>query len=111
MKENSRFGHKVSIYEVPENESVDIDSPQDWWIAEKELLKKTILIRTDGYAEIGLGHIYRCLLLAYNLIDHDILFVISRQSDIGIKKIHDSHFPYTVIENNYEIGELVTRYE
>lgn len=60
VKENSRFGPKVSIYEVPENESVDIDSPQDWWVAEKELSKKNILIRTDGYSEIGLGHIYRC---------------------------------------------------
>jgi CMP-N-acetylneuraminic acid synthetase/spore coat polysaccharide biosynthesis predicted glycosyltransferase SpsG len=110
VKENSRLGDKISIYEVPENESIDIDSPQDWWIAEKELSKKNILIRTDGYAEIGLGHIYRCLLLAYNLIDHDIRFVISNKSDLGIKKIHQSNFPYTVIEDNYEIGELVKKY-
>lgn len=110
VKENSRLGDNISIYEVPENESIDIDSPQDWWIAEKELSKKYILIRTDGYAEIGLGHIYRCLLLAYNLIDHDIRFVISNKSDLGIKKIHQSNFPYTVIEDNYEIGELVKKY-
>jgi len=111
VKEDGRFGPNVSIYEVPENESIDIDCPQDWWIANKELSKKRILIRTDGYSEIGLGHIYRCLLLAYNLIDHDIKFVLSSKSDTGIKKIHESHFAYTVIENDYEIGELIEKYK
>lgn len=111
VKENSRFGHKVSIYEVPENESVDIDSPQDWWVAEKELSKKNILIRTDGYSEIGLGHIYRCLLLAYNLIDHNIRFVISNKSDIGLKKIQDSYLPYEVIYDDFDIGEIVEKYK
>lgn len=111
VNENSRIGDNLSIYEIPQNESVDIDTPQDWWIAEKELLKKNILIRTDGYEEIGLGHIYRCLLLANNLIDHNIRFVLSRQSDIGVKKIHESHFPYSVINDDYEIGELVSDYK
>jgi CMP-N-acetylneuraminic acid synthetase/spore coat polysaccharide biosynthesis predicted glycosyltransferase SpsG len=111
VKENSRFGPKVSIYEVPENESVDIDSPQDWWVAEKELSKKNILIRTDGYSEIGLGHIYRCLILAYNLIDHNIRFVISNKSDIGLKKIQDSYFPYEVIYDDFDIGEIVEKYK
>ncbi|MGJ7045470.1 cytidylyltransferase domain-containing protein [Thermoanaerobacterium thermosulfurigenes] len=111
VKEESRLGNKVSIYEIPENESIDIDSPQDWWVAEKELSKKSILIRTDGYAEIGLGHIYRGLILASNLIDHNIRFVLSSKSDIGIKKIHESHFPYSVIEDDYEIGELIKEYK
>lgn len=110
VEEDSRFGPNVSVFEVPEKESIDIDTPQDWWIAEKELSKKTILIRTEGYAEIGLGHIYRCLLLAYNLIDHEIRFVISKKSDIGIKKIKNSHFPYTIIKDELEIGQLIKEY-
>lgn len=110
IKENGRFGPNVSIFEVPENESIDIDSPQDWWIAEKELSKKSILIRTDGYSEIGLGHIYRSLLLAYNLIDHDIRFVISSKSDIGLEKIKKSFFPYDLVEDNYEIVDLIEKY-
>ncbi|WP_416147675.1 cytidylyltransferase domain-containing protein [Salipaludibacillus sp. HK11] len=111
VKEQSRLGPRVSIYEVSENESIDIDSPQDWWVAEKEISKKSILIRTDGYAEIGLGHVYRCLLLAFNLIDHDVRFVVSSRSDIGIKKIRDSHFKYHIIEENYEIDELIKEYQ
>lgn len=110
VKESSRFGPNVSIFEVPENESIDIDSPQDWWVAEKEISKKRILIRTDGYSEIGLGHIYRSLLLAYNLIDHDVRFVISNKSDTGLEKIKNSYFPYDVIENDYKIGDLINKY-
>lgn len=107
----NRLGLNVSIYEITEHEAVDIDTPQDWWVAEKELSKKSILIRTEGYADIGLGHIYRSLLLAYNFIDHDIRFVLSSKSDIGIEKIHNSHFKYDIIENNYDINELIIKYE
>jgi CMP-N-acetylneuraminic acid synthetase/spore coat polysaccharide biosynthesis predicted glycosyltransferase SpsG len=103
VKEQSRFGPNVSVYEISENEAIDIDTAQDWWIAEKELFKKNIFIRVEGYSEIGLGHIYRGLLLAYNLIDHNIKFVISEKSDIGIKKIEASHFPYSIIKNDEQI--------
>ena len=111
VTEQSRFGPNVSIYEVSENESIDIDSPQDWWVAEKELSKKSILIRTDGYAEIGLGHIYRCLLLANNFIEHDVRFVLSSKSDTGLKKIQESHFNYHIIEENNQIDKLIRDYQ
>jgi CMP-N-acetylneuraminic acid synthetase/spore coat polysaccharide biosynthesis predicted glycosyltransferase SpsG len=107
VKEDSRFGLNVSVYEISENEAIDIDTPQDWWIAEKELSKKNILIRVEGYSEIGLGHIYRGLLLAYNLIDHNVEFALSDKSDLGIKKIKGSHFPYSTIGNDYEIVNLI----
>ncbi len=110
VKENTRFGPNISIYEVPENESVDIDSPKDWLIAEKEFSKKSILVRTDGYSNIGLGHIYRCLVLAHNLIGHDVKFVLSNKSDIGIKIIEESNFDYVVIKDDYDIGELVKKF-
>lgn len=107
IREHNRFGPNVSVYEIPENEAIDIDTPQDWWIAEKELSKKNIMIRVEGYSKIGLGHIYRGLLLAYNLIDHNIMFVISEKSDLGIKKIEASHFPYSVIQSDNDIVSLI----
>lgn len=103
VKAHCRFGPNVSVFEVSENEAIDIDTPQDWWIAEKEFFKKNILIRVEGYSEIGLGHIYRGLLLAYNLIDHNIKFVLSEKSSIGIEKIKASYFPFSVIKNDEEI--------
>jgi CMP-N-acetylneuraminic acid synthetase/spore coat polysaccharide biosynthesis predicted glycosyltransferase SpsG len=104
---HSRFGPNVSVYEISENEAIDIDTPQDWWIAEKELSKQNVLIRVEGHSEIGLGHIYRGLLIAYNLIDHNVKFVLSEKSDLGIKKIEASHFPYSVIQNDNDIVNLI----
>ncbi len=111
VRETGRFGDKISIFEMPDREAGDIDTPQDWWIAETELNKKNILIRLDGYSKIGMGHVYRGLQLASGFIEHNIRFVISDKSDIGIKKIKESHYPYTVIHENDDIFGLIEEYD
>lgn len=98
----SRFGKKISVFEVPEREAGDIDTPQDWLIAQYELQRKKIVIRLEGYPQIGLGHIYRGLLLAESFIEHDVLFVISAKSQLGIQKLEQSHYPYRVIADEKE---------
>lgn len=110
VKETGRFGKKISVYEMPEREAGDIDTAQDWWIAEMELNRKTILIRLDGYSEIGMGHVYRGLQLASMYIEHSIRFVISEKSDIGICKLEDSHYKYDIIKDNDDIFELIDKY-
>lgn len=111
INENSRLGPNISVFEISENESIDIDTPQDWWVAEKELSKKNIIIRVEGYSEIGLGHIYRGLVLAYNFIDHNIEFVISTKSDLGIKKLKESNLSFTVIEKEQELFDIIEKTE
>lgn len=93
----SRFGKKIAVFEIPEREAGDIDTPQDWLIAQYELQRKKIVIRLEGYPQIGLGHIYRGLRLAESFIEHDVLFVISERSQLGIQKLEQSHYPYRVI--------------
>lgn len=109
ITENNRFGKNISVYEIPKNESIDIDTPQDWWIAERELSKKKIVFRVEGYSEIGLGHIYRTLLLAYNLIEHTVEFILSSKSDLGIRKIQESFFPYKIIDSDEEFIDYVKK--
>lgn len=107
VKENSRFGENISVFEVPENESVDIDTPDDWHLCELKLNRKKIIIRLDGYKEIGMGHVYRGLLLAQALMEHEVLFVISEKSDQGIKKLDSCHFKYIVVKDNDEFLDRV----
>lgn len=108
MTENSRLGEKISVFELPSDQAIDIDTPQDWWIAEGELSKKNIIIRVEGHSQIGLGHVYRGLSLAYRLINHNLHFVVSDYSDIAISKLEDSFFPFTIINSQDDIGKLIT---
>jgi CMP-N-acetylneuraminic acid synthetase/spore coat polysaccharide biosynthesis predicted glycosyltransferase SpsG len=107
VTETSRLGNHIGIYEIPLDQAIDIDTPKDWWVAEKLLNRKNIIIRVEGYPEIGLGHVYRGLELANNLIDHKLIFVISSQSSLGINKIESSNFPYEVIDSDNEIINVI----
>ena len=111
VKKNSRIGNKVSVYEMPENESIDIDSTQDWIICESELKKKKIVFRADGYKKLGMGHIYRIFTLIYSLTGQDILIVTKEEHKEGIEKIKESNLPYRTINNDNEFFEILAEYK
>lgn len=102
VKESSRIGEKISVFNVPESESIDIDSKDDWVLCENILKRKRIIFRCEGYKLLGLGHVYRCLLLAYRMTSHEIIFVLSSKSKEGITKISSSNMPYKVIDSDDE---------
>ncbi len=106
----SRFGPDIDLFVVSNTEAVDIDSYMDWWLADKLLGRKRILFRTDGYREIGLGHIYRSLMLASKLIDHDLLLVAKKQHTLGAQKIAGSFYRYRLFENETEFKEILTEF-
>jgi CMP-N-acetylneuraminic acid synthetase len=92
VTQEGRIGKKVSIFEIPEDEAVDIDTYSDWVLCENILKRKKILFRTVGKRSVGMGHVYRCLTLAYKLTGHEVVFAASDDSDIGIEKIAESNF-------------------
>lgn len=83
----TRFGKNIDAVRLDKKEAVDIDDRFDWWLAEKQLQRKSIVLRVEGYDDIGLGHVYRCLTLADSMLDHDVHFVVSHKSAMGIKLI------------------------
>ncbi|MDD3412664.1 MAG: glycosyltransferase [Lachnospiraceae bacterium] len=111
VTENARIGEKVSVFETLHQEAVDIDTEEDWIQSESILNRKRILFRTVGYQKIGMGHIYRCLTLAYKLIGHDLLFVVDKDSDMGIQKLQESFFPMKVVADELEYEELLKEYK
>lgn len=64
VTEESRMGESVSVYEISEEEAVDIDSFGDLKTAEILLGYPKIAIYVNGNIHRGLGHIYRSLELA-----------------------------------------------
>lgn len=107
---SSRMGEEISIYEVPEEESIDIDTKNDWIICENVLKKKKIVFRVDGYKELGMGHIYHCLTLAYNLTGHEIMFVSKEKYSEGVNKIKSSYMPYTLINSDEEFFDFLVEW-
>jgi len=93
LGKGTRFGSRIGIIECPKAETIDIDDRFDWWITEKQLCKKNIVIRVEGHSDIGLGHIYRCITLADNMLDHNITFVISKRSKLGISILKSRFYP------------------
>ncbi len=108
---DSRMGKKISVYEIPETEAVDIDSISDWIVCESLLGKKKIVLRADGYRMIGMGHIYHCLTLAYNLIGHEIMFVTREECKEGLQKIKESFLPFKTVKDNQEFFEFLKDYK
>ena len=76
VNETSRLGENISIIEVSREESIDIDTYEDWWLAENYLNRKRIAVVVNAYNEIGTGHIYRCLSIASKLVFHEVLFLL-----------------------------------
>jgi CMP-N-acetylneuraminic acid synthetase/spore coat polysaccharide biosynthesis predicted glycosyltransferase SpsG len=100
VTENNRIGNNLSLFEVDKYESVDIDSPLDWWVAEKLLRRKKVLFRVDGYEEIGLGHIYRTLTLAHSIMDHDVSFLMNSKYELGIGIVQSYNFKVETFNEN-----------
>lgn len=60
----SRFGEKISVFEIPENESQDVDTFADLQSVAASLNKQKVAIYVNGNNKRGIGHIYRALEMA-----------------------------------------------
>lgn len=107
VKNHTRIGKNVSVFEVAENESIDIDDKNDWLLTENLMKCKKIIFRAEGYKKLGLGHIYNCITLAFSMIEHDVLIVVSEKSVEGIEKIRETNLPYKIIKHESEINKII----
>lgn len=96
----NRIGKTVTLLPLNEEESIDIDSVHDWWVAEKILQKKKIVIRVNGYKYLGLGHIYRMLIIADYLIDHDLIFLLNEDDGVAQRIIREKNYTVQTFEGD-----------
>ena len=98
--ENSRLGENIGLIEISKQESIDIDNYEDWWVAERILNKKKILIKADASHEIGTGHIYRGLSIASKLVNHEVIFLLDEAQPLGIEIVKNNNYPYITHNSN-----------
>lgn len=109
ITQDSRFGENVYVFEISIHEGLEILSLNDWILAENELQKKNILIRLEGYKEIGMGHIYRGIQLASTLFEHNVSFAISKRSKLAIDKIKELNYKCYTITGNNDVTDIIAR--
>ncbi len=83
LAKGTRIVEPISLIELSPNEALDIDTFADWAVAEHLATRRRILLRTDAAKELGMGHVYRTLALAYALARHDLTIVLSKNKPLG----------------------------
>ena len=67
--------------------AIEIQGYQDWWICERLLLRRHVVFVVAGFPAIGMGHVFRALMLAHEITDHKITFVCTRESELAVESI------------------------
>ena len=102
VRTGTRIVAPINLVEVPDGESLDIDTFSDWAIAEHIVSRRRILLRTDAAKELGMGHVYRTLALAYALARHDITIVLSEDKPLGAEFFKDYPFKVDTVKSDLE---------
>lgn len=96
----TRIGQKVDVYEIPEDESQDVDNFEDLRSVAATLEREKVAIYVNGNNKRGIGHIYRALEMADEFyckpdIYYDInqtnpeVFGVTTHTLIPVNGIHD----------------------
>lgn len=74
------------------------------------LRRKKVLIRVDGYNKIGLGHIYRTIVIANRLNNYDVLFVSKEEHVLGIKLLKENNYKIEFFSKKEEFERIIRTY-
>lgn len=84
VTEKTRIGEKVDVFEVPENESQDVDTFSDLQSVAATLNRNKVAIYVNGNNQRGIGHIYRALELADEFYSKPDIYYDLNQTDPGV---------------------------
>lgn len=88
----NRIGKNVELFELTNGEEIDIDTFEGWNLCEYYLRRKKIVIVVSGNSEIGLGHVYNVLCLANDILNHELIFITDKSSQLAFDKIASSNY-------------------
>jgi spore coat polysaccharide biosynthesis predicted glycosyltransferase SpsG len=100
ISEISRIGEYVELFELHGSEAIDIDNYEDWSLCEYYKNRRKILFVVSGYQEIGLGHVYNSLIIANDILDHQLEFLVDRKSRLAFDKIASKNYIVSIQETD-----------
>jgi len=110
LKGGKRIGGRVGIYEVPVYESIDIDSPFDWFLSSSLMRRIKINFVVTGNNVLGTGHVYRALTLADLWLGNDINFLLYKVSTEVESLIRNRGYKVQHIESLNEVLNFIEKY-
>lgn len=100
ISKKGRIGKTVELFELNNIQSIDIDTFEDWSICEYYLKRKRILLVVSAHNEIGLGHVYNTLIIANEILNHEIIFFCDSKSKLGYDKIKQYNYPVHIQQSS-----------
>lgn len=102
----NRIGKIVKLHLLVDGENIDIDTYEDWNLCEYYLKRRKILFVVSGYQEIGLGHVYNTLLIANDILNHNIEFLVDKKSNLAYDKIASKNYTVYMQKNEDIIDDI-----
>jgi len=93
ISKDTRIGENVDLVILKGGEKIDIDTYEDWNLCEYYLRKKHILFVVTGNNTVGLGHVYNTLLIANDILNHQITFLVDKKSELAFSVIKEKNYP------------------
>lgn len=106
INNQTRIGNNIDLYILNGKETIDIDNYEDWNLCEYYLKQKRILFVVTGNNEVGLGHIYNTLAIANDILNHEIIFLVDINSQLGYDKVASRNYPVFMQKNINIIDDI-----
>lgn len=84
VSQYTRIGRKIDIYNLSDEEAIDVDTFDDLALVKNILKKQTVAIYVNGNNKRGVGHIYRALELADEFYCKPDIFYDINQTDAKV---------------------------
>ena len=103
-----RLDEKIDVVSwLSDDDLFEIESYQNWWVAEKLLRRKRIVFRVIGNESVGMGHIYRALSLAHDITDHELLFVCESEHREAVDKLAGYDYWFESYDRNTILDKII----
>ena len=106
ISRNNRIGENVDLEILAGGEEIDIDTYEDWNLCEYFLSRKHILFVVTGNSTVGLGHVYNTLLIANDILNHQITFLVDKESEMAFSAIQAKNYPVLMQKSENIIDDI-----
>jgi CMP-N-acetylneuraminic acid synthetase/spore coat polysaccharide biosynthesis predicted glycosyltransferase SpsG len=101
-----RIGHNIQLEELEGFEGLDIDTSDDWLVAEAALKQRRIAFVTVGNEQHGLGHVTRTLTLLESLNGHHTRVFCPPGQGLAVNRLRQTFYDVREVDPGALIAEL-----